>query len=298
MPQTATKLAFKGPADGPAPFADLVLGAKLELYACLHLLSQRACFVTGASWAAIALREGPQFFYRAAAGHHSPEIGTEVELNAEDFNEAQPVVQSGRKSLAVATFRDSQVVAVIRLFSDVMEFGDHDIQSVVRMAEMVNTAIDHMQAAEHSHALILTQSQEGEHLEELNPAPQAREQLPELIVEQPQALISLEVNWPAKPSGPLLWHAPEGAQPATLATSLPSSLAVGANVRLCDCCGFPVSHGRNICFDCEERGRVSAAPVLFNSQKPASWISTHGYTIASLLIPALAAALIYWLRLR
>jgi hypothetical protein len=297
MPQIAAKLAFEEPTAGAAPFADFVLGAKLELYACLQLLAERARFVTGASWAAIALLEGFQFLYRAATGRGSPEIGTEVELKLEDCNQSQPILQSDKKSIAVLVFHDSHVGAVIRLFSNGLEFGEHDIQSVVRMAEMVSTAIDHMEAADRSHALILAQS-EYEHSEELSLALEGAEQSPELIVEPPQELISLEVKSPAKQPGPLLWHAPEGVAGPSLPTSSGRNPAVAANVRLCGSCGFPVSHGRNICFDCEERGRVPAAPALFNSQKPASWISTHGYTIASLLLPALAAALIYWLRLR
>jgi hypothetical protein len=35
---------------------------------------------------------------------------------------------------------------------------------------------------------------------------------------------------------------------------------------------------------------------LFAKQKEESWISAHGYTIASVLVSALAVAIIYWLR--
>jgi hypothetical protein len=38
------------------------------------------------------------------------------------------------------------------------------------------------------------------------------------------------------------------------------------------------------------------AAALFATEAEESWISTHGYTIASVLVSALAVAIIYWLR--
>jgi len=74
--------------------------------------------------------------------------------------------------------------------------------------------------------------------------------------------------------------------------------AVAVIVYACESCGFPVSRGRTMCVDCEERGSPSAtmARLLTARQKEdESWLSAHGYTIASLLVSALAAAIIYWL---
>ena len=45
-PGTAAKLA----PDPTSGFSDLALHAKVELYACLHLLADRARFMTGADW--------------------------------------------------------------------------------------------------------------------------------------------------------------------------------------------------------------------------------------------------------
>jgi hypothetical protein len=35
---------------------------------------------------------------------------------------------------------------------------------------------------------------------------------------------------------------------------------------------------------------------MFTLEKQESWISAHGYTVASLLVTALVAAVVYWLR--
>ncbi len=76
---TATKLAPASHATAEASgTSQFLLSARVELYACLQLLAERARFITGASWSAIALREGERFVYRTASGDGAPEIGTEV----------------------------------------------------------------------------------------------------------------------------------------------------------------------------------------------------------------------------
>lgn len=279
MPQTATKLAIE--AQAPSPFADLVLGAKLELYACLQLLAERARFVTGATHASIAVREGDHFICRAGAGNGSPEIGVEAEFSPE-LSILHPFARPNERSLTAGVVQGSSVAAFIELFSDSFEFGDEDLRAVSRLAAIVATAIRHMQAAEESRDLIMSESAT------LGP----QEVVSELPTDdQTEDLALADAKQPQKPL-PLLWHAPEGASATTS-----SATATGKSnlaVRLCESCGFPVSPDRKVCMDCEERGRIAPAP--FSGEEPSSWISNHGYTIASLLLPALAAALIYWLR--
>ncbi len=76
-------------------------------------------------------------------------------------------------------------------------------------------------------------------------------------------------------------------------------------VHTCAGCGFPVSGRRTLCLDCEKHGddprndpTLAAHPPveMFATEKEERWISAHGYTIASLLVTALAAAIIFWLR--
>jgi hypothetical protein len=263
---TATRLAIADNPSGPLRLSDLVLCARVELYACLQLLTDRARFITGATWAAIALHEGDDFIYCAAAGSSAPVIGSAADVKA--LRPGQPMAADG-KSLVVAVIRESKTAGVFQLVSDRAAFSDDDLQSVVRLAEMVSTAIDHMDAEEHS------------------------------IAEQSPVLMPAVTVNSLKPAPPVLWHAPDGLPPgASSKSSATSDIAV--TVYACESCGFPVSRGRSICVDCEERGTPTAANIarLFSAREKEeeSWLSAHGYTIASLLVSALVAAIVYWLR--
>jgi len=259
----ATQLAVADQHSGPPGIADHVLNARIELYACLQLLADRARFITGATWAAIALHEGNEFIYCAAAGNSAPIIGSE--FNVKTLRPEQSLGADG-KSLLVTVIRNSKTAGFFQLFSETAKFSDHDLQSIIRLADMVGTAINCMEAGQNSIA--------AEHLS-----------VPALVAQPP------------KPAAPVLWHAPDGpaSKPSSKSDSA-SDLAV--TIYSCESCGFPVSRGRTICVDCEERGSPSAtmARLLTVRQKEdESWISAHGYTIASLLVSALVAAIIYWL---
>ena len=259
----ATPLAMVDQHSGHQELADHVLNARIELYACLQLLADRARFITGATWAAIALHEHNEFVYCAAAGNSAPVIGSEFSVKT--LRPEQSLGADG-KSLQVTVIRNSKTAGFFQLFSETAKFSDHDLQSIIRLADMVATAINCMEAEQHSIA------------DEHPPTP---------------ALVAK----PPKPALPVLWHAPEGlVSEASNQSSSPSDLAV--TVYACESCGFPVSRGRTICVDCEERGSASAtmARLLTTTQREdESWFSAHGYTIASLLVSALVAAIIYWL---
>jgi hypothetical protein len=249
----ATKLA-PDPASG---FADLVLSAEVELNACLQLLADRARRMTGADWAAIALYENSQFVYRAASGSAAPLVGTRADVQA-----VQPSSWFGPegKTLLATVIRDSKTAGLLQVGSEQNAFIDRDLQSMMHLAEMVSTAIDLMDAAEHSREVIATGSE------------QVR-----------------------KVGGMVLWHAPDGPAPAS--SEKPGGRSrIAVRVETCQSCGFPVSPGRNICMDCEERGSPPSTLGLLDFKPPESWISVHGYTIASVLVSAVAAAVIYWLR--
>jgi hypothetical protein len=102
----------------------------------------------------------------------------------------------------------------------------------------------------------------------------------------------------------VLWHAPEPAS-SDPHPAENSQLPAPADVRTCTACGFPVSGIRKLCLDCERhqddpkndsKADPKPPPLMFATEPQESWISTHGYTIASLLVTALAAAIIFWLR--
>ena len=259
----ATPLAIADQQSGLPGLDDHVLNARVELYACLQLLADRARFITGATWAAIALHERNEFVYCAAAGNSAPVIGSE--FNVRTLRPEQSLGPDG-KSLLVTVIRNSKTAGFFQLFSETAKFSDHDLRSIVRLADMVTTAVNCMEAEQNSIA--------DEHAS-----------VPALVAQPP------------KPAVPVLWHAPDGtAAKASNKSSSSSELAV--SVYGCESCGFPVSRGRTICVDCEERGTPSAtmARLLTARQnEDESWISAHGYTIASLLVSVLVAAVIYWL---
>src|ERR1700694_2673953 len=143
----ATQMAVTDQSSGPLGFADLVLSARVELYACLQLLADRARFITGATWAAIALFENKEFIYCAAAGSSAPVIGSAADIKVLEPNKS---IGADGKRLVVAVTRDSKAAGFFQLVSEAAAFSDYDLQSIVRLAEMVGTAIDHMEAEEHS----------------------------------------------------------------------------------------------------------------------------------------------------
>lgn len=269
-PSVATPLAFADQASRPSAFADQMLNARIELYACLQLLADRARFITGATWAAIALREGDEIIYCAAAGSSAPVIGSPLDVKTLQSGQS---VNSDKKSLLVKVVRESKTAGFFQLVSNSGEFNDDDLQSIVRLAGMVSTAVDCMEAEKHS----------------------ITEQSTPVI---PMAVTPLAVAQSPKPAVPVLWHAPESSPSGSSSkSSAASDFAV--SIYACESCGFPVSKGRTLCLDCEDRGTSSAASMarLLSTRQAQeeSWLSTHGYTIASLLISALVAAIIYWL---
>lgn len=259
---TATKLAPASHATAEASgTSQFLLSARVELYACLQLLAERARFITGASWSAIALREGERFVYRTASGDGAPEIGTEVSKPHGESFQYSSTRQPFRKKLMIPVNRESEMEAFFQIVSNGHEFNDHDSESLARLADLASTAIDHMYAAEGS-ALVISSEIRNRH--------------------RVEAAVS--------------WHAPEGIAPA-LTNKEPELVSGPASVHLCQSCGFPVSPGRIVCMDCDQRaGSLASPPGLFSQPKSGNWITTHGYTIATLLITAVAAAVIYWLR--
>jgi hypothetical protein len=296
-------------ADSGAPgFVSLRQSASLEFHASVQLLAERARFLTGAEGVAVALEQDGQFVYCAATGGSAPETGTVADVTRHPLGEciktgraARLLVEriSGEASaqvfhLAVPLLRDEKVVGFFELAPGPYAFEDADIETVTRLATMASTALDHLDAAEHTE---------------------------NLIGESPIGGSMIGAAEPAKPAPalrPVLWHAPESSatKPAP-AENLRS--AAPANVHTCNLCGFPVSDGRTLCVECDAHrddpnyarnfarnsARMASPPPdpnplaeLFaaQNQNQESWIEAHGYTIASVLVSALTVAIIYWLR--
>ena len=265
----------EGPSGAPV-FASLIQTATRELHASLQLLAVRARFVTGASGVAIALQENGQFVYCASTGTSVPEAGTQADTDKETLRQSIQETRATRSSsgdglkdpifaLAVPIIRKRKVSGFFELATSHAAFKDDDIQVVSRLTEMASIALDHMEAARCSENRILEA---------------------DLAAAAPEPIVST------------LWHAPDRV--LAVASLPPNSPALPAPIKIhvCNSCGFPISLGRTLCLDCEEHppSAVPTETALFTIEKQESWISAHGYTIASLLVTGLAAAIILWLR--
>jgi hypothetical protein len=262
-------------------FASLEQAAALEFHATMQLLAERGRFLTGATGVAVALEQEGQFVYSAAAGSLVPNLGATADVTKYPLRKCVKTGEAVRLPieasslganipLAVGVLKDEKVVAFFELAPGPHAFEDADVEAVSRLSDMVSTALDHLQAAKHSARLIGETSPEE----------------------------------PAVPAGPVLWHAPETAAAESAPEKNPQAHGP-ADVRACTACGFPVSGVRTLCVDCESRRDdpkndpqhdPTPPAELFALGKGESWISAHGYTIASVLVSALAVAIIYWLR--
>ncbi len=93
--------------------------ARRDLEATLQLLADRAQYITGASGAAIALREGQHIVCRASSGHSVPELGAHLDvtsglsgesvrtgktLRCDDARQDSRVNQESCQQLGIASF--------------------------------------------------------------------------------------------------------------------------------------------------------------------------------------------------
>jgi len=249
-----------------------IQSAELEFQATVRLLVERARFLTAASGAAIALEEQGKQVYCAVSGDSVPPAGTTVDTNEGPIRQCIAQAKAVRSRtvggktlfvLAAPIITDEKVIGLFELRGQSI-LEDRDLESIVRLAGMVCTAIDHRRAAE-----------------------QVERKLFAPLAEVARAAIL-----------PSLWHAPDTAKSETPEQEpAPSPTVLAADVQKCASCGFPISKGRTLCVECDQKLGHAAPPTeLFSTPKEESWISAHVYTIASALITALAVAIILWLR--
>jgi GAF domain len=180
------KLADPGPRfpgeDGGRSLAEM---AYSDLDAALHLLAERAQYITGASGAAIALRRGQHndMLCRASVGSNAPELGallsmeyglsgesvrTRQALRCDDAERDPRVNREGCRQLGIASVvvmpivSEQQVLGVFELFSGKPRaFEERDISAVQRLSEMVETAVKHA-AAMQTMPLVEQPAEQGE----------------------------------------------------------------------------------------------------------------------------------------
>jgi GAF domain len=255
--------------DGSAAFIET---ASIEFFSSLQLLAERARFLTGAFGIAIALKKGRNFVYCASVGNsHEPgrTADTQHVPVSTCITTAKPFVVSSSASgepqakAAIPIVRQQQVAGFIELYAKRPSLSPEDVTAATSLADLVTTALDHMEAVENANQRIMQVS-------------------------------------PARLQGetPIQWHAGNVHESPAQTTVSPPATPAPLDIHTCQSCGFPVSDGRTLCVECEQKPDAPRIrqPQLLVTENDDSWISTHGYTIASLLVTALVAAIIYWLR--
>jgi hypothetical protein len=262
---TDARRRLDGRETAASPF---MVTALLEFEASLQLLAERARFLTAASGAAIAVLQGGQLVYCAASGVSVPDPGTAVDLNRVAI---RTCLEGGKASwiepadgfgfgLIVPVITDERVMGLVELVGQ-FAFEDREQQAVSRLAEMVTVALEHREAAfqvEHG----ITANGERLDLEPLRDA---------------SAATGIS------------------ALPLPRAESVHASPST-AKVQTCASCGFPVSDRRTLCVDCEQNCSHSIPAPWFSREPEESWLSAHGYAVASIVVSALAALIIFWIR--
>ena len=267
--------------------------AEQDLQAALQLLAERAQYITGASGAAIALRDGREMVCRASTGASAPEVGAALQVNSGltgesvrqkmvlrcDDAEKDPRVNRdscralGIKSVMVMPLvRDDEVIGVFELLADrERAFEERDVIALERLSEMILIALEHADAARRASAEIAA----------------GNEAAPESAASSP-----------AEPAPTLA----QKAQPESKVEGTPEPAASDlSKIRPCEACGFPVSEGRKLCLDCEaaraDAGASSNDDDGFLSQMIAegrneTWLDRHLYTIGTVVMVALTVIVI------
>ncbi len=285
--------------------------AQRDLEAALQLLAERAQYITGASGAAIALIEDSEMICRASAGPSAPALGAEVQLkssltgesvrtrqvlrcdNTETdsrVNRETCIALNIKSVMVVPLLREQEVIGVFELLADrTSAFEDRDVKALERLAEMVQTSLEHAAAAKRALQEIAEKNEQAE--AEKPDAPPA--------VAKTENDNSETIVLPSETPGTTAAKLEEGSPP-------PKEID---KIKHCEACGFPVSPGRTLCVDCEA-ARLSGdspaplassyAPAFlarFENRKEQGWLAANFYTIGTVLIVALTVVLLI-LRLR
>ena len=164
-PTPAGEMRFPGEDGGQS----LAAMAQRDLVATLQLLAERAQYITGATGAAIALRDSGEMTCRASAGTSAPEVGAHLQvdsglsgesvrsrktLRCDDAAADPRVNRESCEALGIASVvvmplvRGGEVIGVFELFSDKPHvFAARDITALERMGAMVYTALEHALSA-------------------------------------------------------------------------------------------------------------------------------------------------------
>jgi putative methionine-R-sulfoxide reductase with GAF domain len=307
--------------------------ARRDLEAALQLLAERAQYITGASGAAIALREGSAMICRASAGPSAPELGAEVQiksgltgesvrtrkvLRCDDAETDSRVNRESCRALGIKSvmvvplLREQEVTGVFELLADrANAFEERDVTALERLAEMVQTGLEHADAAKRALQEIAAKNAQAtaqQAAQQKEPKPPETAPAPAPAEIELAKIDSVQIK---KDASVVVASAPKTSDTKTPKLDAPAPVRAPEldKIRKCEACGFPVSEGRTLCLDCEAArlSGESPAPLAsnqapaflakFETRKEQGWLGSHIYTIGTVLIVILTVVLLV-LRLR
>lgn len=336
LPPVRETLRFPG-EDGGKSLSEM---AQRDLDATLQLLAERAQYITGASGAAIALRQGETMVCCASSGPSAPELGAHLQIDSglsgesvrtrkilqcDDAENDPRVNRDSCRAFGIASvvvmplIRGEEVYGVFELLSGrPRAFEERDFIALNRLAEMIQTAVEHSDAAHRAEKELSqpavavsiampvpaeTQSRKVESdlsSDVLEKSSDAVATGPRNVAAAPVEIHEV-VSAPAAVSAPLEVSGLSNAPVELAATDIsgPISTIAFGNLRRCETCGFPVSQGRRLCMDCEAATPGAMAsdanvPGMFGEEPEPSWVRSHLYLIATVVIAAATIALLVW----
>jgi putative methionine-R-sulfoxide reductase with GAF domain len=336
-PSVRETLRFPG-EDGGKSLSEM---AQRDLDATLQLLAERAQYITGASGAAIALRQGENMVCCASAGPSAPEMGAHLQIDSglsaesvrsrkilicEDAENDPRVNRESCRTFGIASVVvmplvcEEEVYGVFELLSSRPHaFEERDYVALNRLAEMIQTAVEHAEAARRAETDLgpagnaqpviasgaETRAPEGvagprshtlkTNSEVLEPK---TETAPATVTVDHDAAPALAVSSTVIEMPALVTHSHQ--HPAEEDSSSPITTIAYGNLRRCEACGFPVSEGRRLCLDCEaatpDAVAVADSQDMFGelSNSNTSWVRSHAYLIATALVAVATIALLAW----
>jgi RNA polymerase subunit RPABC4/transcription elongation factor Spt4 len=278
----------------PGKGLSIMQSARPDLETTLQLLAERAQYITGASGAAIALRDGDRVLCRASSGSAAPELGCYLDLSAglsgqsvrmraalrcDDTAIDPRVDRESCRRLGIASFavmpilHDGEVVGIFEIFAGKPRaFQERDLAALERLREMVNTALD-------------------------RPAPD-RANATSFQVHETKVRVKVAGACSSTASGPAANPVRADGKESTFAAGVTRSQRAPEEekrpverIEACKNCGLPVSEGRSACLDCETKGIPAGYSgflfaVDYNPPRSEikSWIIANRYVIGMVLI--------------
>jgi putative methionine-R-sulfoxide reductase with GAF domain len=331
--ESAVPASPRFPGDGSQSLNDM---AQRDLEAALQLLAERAQYITGASGAAIALLEGSEMICRASAGPSAPVLGAEVQvksgltgesvrtrqvLRCDDAETDSRVNRESCRALGIRSVMvvplvsEQNVIGVFELLADrANAFEERDVTALERLAEMVQTGLEHAEAAKRALQEIAAKSEraaEQQKVSEPATAPTEAASVEPVVIEPVviEAILTEKEKPADAPVAAVSVTEPEKAAEIKPEPAEAIRTPVLEKIGKCEACGFPVSEGRTLCLDCEAArlsgespaplagGQPPAFLAKFETRKEQGWLGSHIYTIGTVLMVILTVVLLV-LRLR